>query len=81
MRLFCASANTNQLIDHRWYPLQTNYTHAEIGEIIGGTRVTVSRLIGELSNEGFTRILNRRIQVNADAYKEMMTWFLLSAKI
>ena len=41
-----------------------------MGEIVGGARVTISRQLTELCNEGFLRIINRRAQVSAEAYQE-----------
>lgn len=50
--------------DRIWYPLTHRYTHQEIASIIGTNRVTVSRLISELTREGFLRIINKRIELN-----------------
>lgn len=73
LRLFCLNANREKLIDGLWHPLHTEYTHAEIGEIIGGNRVTVSRLISELNSEGTLRVLNRHIQIHALACSNFTT--------
>ena len=49
----------------------THYTQYEISTIIGSARVTTSKLINELCNDGFIRILNRKIQVSKSAYEEI----------
>lgn len=69
-RLFCSTADTSRLIEGRWYNLKVSYTQYELSTIVGGARVTVSKLINELCTEGFIRMLNRNIQVNAKDYNE-----------
>lgn len=69
-RLFCslvelAPAPTSS---PNWYDVKIHYTHQELGEIVGGTRVTISRQINKLCEEGFLRTLNRRFQVNKEEY-------------
>lgn len=70
-KLFSSSIDTDSknITDPSWYNLRTRYTHQELGEIVGGSRVTISRQINELCKEGFVRMLNRRIQVNQEKYK------------
>lgn len=68
-RLFCSATDVSAQADSGWYALHTHYTHSEVGEIVGAARVTVSRQISELCNEGFLRVINRRIQVNTVKYK------------
>lgn len=36
-------------------------------------RVTVSKLLSELCNDNFIRVLNRKIQVNAKQYDEYIS--------
>ena len=67
-RLLCAAVNPEGEVEPGWYALRMHYTHSEIAEIVGGARVTVSRLITELSHEGFLRVVNRRLQISAPAY-------------
>lgn len=69
-RLFCSMVDTDHITDPAWYSLKVHYTHGELGEIVGGARVTISRQLTELCNEGFLRIINRRAQVSAEAYQE-----------
>lgn len=70
--LICSLAETDAVVDEQWYPLKAACTHAEMGDIIGTTRVTISRLISELSRENFCRTVNHRIQVNAAQYWDMV---------
>lgn len=65
-RLYCSTADTGRLVDGHWHNLKINYTQYEISTIVGGARVTVSKLIGDLCQEGFLRVLNRRVQINAE---------------
>lgn len=71
-RLFCSTADTGRLIEDRWYGLKVQYTQYELSTIVGGSRVTISKLINELCDESFIRLLNRRAQVNAQAYGEFV---------
>ena len=58
-----------------WYELKVKYTHYELGVIVGAARVTVSKILVELMNEGIIRSVNRKIQFNADRYEEYMELF------
>lgn len=71
-RLFCSTADTTLLIEEQWYNLKVNYNQYELSTIVGGSRVTVSKLISELCYDGFIRILNRTMQINAEKYKEYL---------
>lgn len=71
-RLFCSTADTDRLIDGGWYKLKVHYTQYELSTIIGGARVTISKLINELCDEGFIRMLNRNVQVNQEEYRKFM---------
>jgi cAMP-binding proteins - catabolite gene activator and regulatory subunit of cAMP-dependent protein kinases len=72
LRLLCSTADTNSCEDDGWYNLLTHYTQYEISTIVGSARVTTSKLINELCNEGFIRILNRQMQISKRAYKEFL---------
>ena len=69
-RLFCATADPSLLIEDKWYNLKVHYTQQEISAIIGGARITTSKLLKELCDEDFIRILNRNTQINAVEYKQ-----------
>lgn len=71
-RLFYATADTAHLSDENWYELKMHYNQQEISSIIGGARITTNKLIRELCDEGFIRIVNRRIQLNVKAYQTEM---------
>ena len=64
LHLLCASADTSHLIDSSWHPLQIRYTQYDIVSIVGSSRVTLSKLLGELCNENKIRMLNRTAQVS-----------------
>ena len=69
-RLYCSTADTSRVIDGQWYDLKLNYTQYEISTIVGGARVTITKLINELCAEGFIRVLNRKTQINIEQYKQ-----------
>ena len=52
------------MVDHAWYNLAISWTHHDIAAVIGINRVTVSRFITELRNEGFLRQVNGKLQIN-----------------
>lgn len=70
-RIYCSAADTEHLIDGAWYNLKLNCTQYELSTIVGGARVTVSKLIGELCQEGFIRVLNRKTQISAAALQRI----------
>ncbi len=72
-RLLISSVDTKSISDPGWYDLKVKYTHYEMGMIIGSVRVTVSKLMNELCDEGFLRVINRRVQVNAQKYREYIS--------
>jgi len=72
MQLLCSTVDPNSCEDDEWYNILTHYTQYEISTIIGSARVTTSKLINELCNDGFIRILNRKIQVSKSAYEEIV---------
>lgn len=67
-RLFVMLVNTEKIYDDNWYGVNIEYTQYQIGVLIGGARVSVSRTINELCKEGFIRIVNRKPQINCKAY-------------
>ncbi|MCF0261596.1 MAG: Crp/Fnr family transcriptional regulator [Sphaerochaetaceae bacterium] len=72
LHLFCSTANPSELIDGKWYALYNKYTHYEVSTIIGSARVTTSKLINELCEDGAIRQVNHKIQVSKAAYDKMM---------
>lgn len=72
-RLFCSVADTEHPTADGWYPLKVRYTQYELSAIVGNSRVTVNKLINELCEEGFIRLLNRKMQVCAEPYRKFTT--------
>ena len=68
LRLIHANADTAFAFDGKWYQVKRNYTHQEIGTILGVSRVTVSKLLNELCYEGILRMVNRQLQINIRQY-------------
>lgn len=66
VKLFVAAADRSELVDGNWYNQRVHYTQSDLGGIIGSSRITVSKLLGELCDEGVIRMLNRRVQISAD---------------
>lgn len=71
-RLFCSTADTTSKVEGNWYKLRVSYTQYEVSTIVGGARVTVSKLINELCAEGFIRMLNRSVQINVNEYEKFI---------
>jgi len=72
-RFYAASVDKTHVTDEGWYNVKVHSTHYELGIIVGAARVTVSKLINELCEEKFIRVINRNVQVNImlyDAYME-----------
>ena len=65
IKLFLVAADRTRLIDGQWYDQRVHYSQSDLSVIIGSSRITVSKLLGELCDEGVIRMLNRRIQINA----------------
>ena len=65
LKLFLVAADRSELVDGRWYNQRVHYTQSDLSTIIGSSRITVSKLLNELCEEGVIRMLNRRIQVSA----------------
>lgn len=60
-RLMAQRSTTNSSID--FYELDVYLTHEVIGNIIGCSRVTVTRVLNELKAEGIIDTSNRRIKI------------------
>lgn len=71
-RLLCSVADTSRVLDGGWYGLKVHYTQYELSTIVGGARVTISKLLNELCSEGFMRMLNRNAQINVVEYKRFV---------
>lgn len=67
-RFLSVNVNQGNISDSDWIEIGSKYTHYEIGILIGCTRVTVSKMMGELANEGFIRVINNKIQINKKLY-------------
>ena len=72
-RAICTEVDQSTLIDSAWYELNHQYSHYELSILISSARVTVSKLLSELCNDNFIRVLNRKIQVNAKQYDEYIS--------
>lgn len=67
-RFFAASVDKSRITDQGWYDVKVHTTHYELGIIVGAARVTVSKLVNELCDEHFLRVINRNVQVNIKDY-------------
>lgn len=65
-KFFILLSDPSASADGEWYPLSHEYTHRDIASIIGTNRVTVSRFVSELAQEGFLRVINKHIQVSCE---------------
>ncbi len=70
--LLCATADTACQTEGKWYKTKIHYTQYEISTIIGASRVTISKLLTELCEDGFVRMLNRKIEINIQQYNEFV---------
>lgn len=70
--LLCTMADTSQVMDEGWYRLRNTYSQNDICSIIGSARITVAKLMSELSAEGFIRSINRSTQINVKRYEEFL---------
>lgn len=75
MRTICMCVDESNLIDGSWYSLKIQYTHYDLGVLIGSVRVTVSKILGKLCADGVLRLVNHRIQINAKDYNYYMVKF------
>ena len=69
-RFYFASVDKNNIIDGKWYAVRVKPTRYELGIIVGAARVTVSKLIRELCDEGFMRVINGNIEVSVAEHEE-----------
>lgn len=65
VKLFMVAADRSELVDGKWYNQRVHYTQNDLSTIIGSSRITVSKLLSELCEEGSIRMLNRRVQISA----------------
>ena len=73
MRIYCSQVEGASLSeDGKWFCLDGKLTHNELAAAVGSARVTISKLINELCDDGFLRIINRRSQVSVDGYNDFM---------
>lgn len=68
-KLFLTTVDKSRRIDGCWYGLHVRYTHADLSVIIGSSRITITKMINELCEDGVIRLVNRKIQVHADYYE------------
>jgi CRP/FNR family cyclic AMP-dependent transcriptional regulator len=76
IRYLCMNVDETDVEDGNWLNQRHRKTHYEIGIVIGTTRVSVSRLIRDLRDEGIIRIVNNAIQVNKDFYEKTVESFM-----
>ncbi len=81
IRYLCMNVDETDVEDGKWLNQKSRKTHYEIGIVIGTTRVSVSRLIRELRNEGIIRIVNNNIQVNKDFYEGTVASFMHNIRL
>lgn len=67
-RFLCVNVNYDNIHNSNWIDIDSEYTHYEIGVLVGCTRVTVSKMMHELAKEGFIRVINNKIQINKKMY-------------
>ncbi len=75
IRYLCMNVDETDVEDRKWLNQRSRKTHYEIGIVIGATRVSISRLISDLRNEGIIRIVNNNIQISKDFYDETVESF------
>lgn len=74
MRLLCTLADTEQVIDGNWYALRMCYTQNDLCVITGCARITIAKIMSDLTNEGVIRTVNRKTQINIRKYLEFVEW-------
>lgn len=70
LRLLCSVADLQNTIDGNWYPLKVNYTHYDLGLIIGSSRVTITKIIADLCEAHILRVVNKRMQINKNTVEQ-----------
>jgi len=68
----CLNINHEKPDKEEWLDIATEYTHYEIGVLVGCTRVTVTKIMQELMKEGFIRVINNKMQINREKYFEFI---------
>lgn len=81
IRYLCMNVDETDIEDGKWLSQKSRKTHYEIGIVIGATRVSVSRLISDLRNEGIIRIVNNGIQISKDFYAETVESFMHNIRL
>ena len=81
IRYLCMNVDQTDIEDGKWLNQKSRKTHYEIGIVIGATRVSVSRLISDLRNEGIIRIVNNGIQISKDFYAETVESFVHNIRL
>lgn len=74
MRLLCTLADTEKVIDEIWYEVSTRYTQNDLCIITGCARITIAKVISDLTSEGIIRTVNRKIQIKIEKYDEFIEW-------
>jgi CRP/FNR family cyclic AMP-dependent transcriptional regulator len=75
LRLLCSSVDKGASQEAGWYDLKAKYTYYEVGVIVGAARVTVSKLMNDLVNDGVIRNSNKKVQINAAKCEEYIEDF------
>lgn len=57
------SVDIDSSSDNVWYGLNTQFTQEDLASIIGVSRMSIYKIIKELCEEDFIRIINRRLEV------------------
>ncbi len=63
LKLLRSLCDRSVSLDKNWAPLTIQYTQSEMASILGVTRVSVSRFMSALADEGALRTVNRKIQI------------------
>lgn len=67
-----AQSNSADILSDNHYELDSYFTHEIIGNIIGCSRVTVTRVLNELKKDGVIDTANRRIKIlNISSLQEL----------
>ncbi len=56
----------------QWYDIEANYTHLHLSKLLGANRVTVSKAINKLRNDGIIRTVNGKTQLSIDSYNKII---------
>ncbi|MCI9147795.1 MAG: Crp/Fnr family transcriptional regulator [Hungatella sp.] len=64
LQILAGECDRKHVCQGHWYEVKRSYTHQELASMIGANRVTVTKLIAELYEEGKLRRVRRRVQVH-----------------